>query len=146
MRGFPFERKDSGLHKNEVAAYRRNYHFGVRYYFNVNNEYIYPRIGLGYGWLTNYHPDDGSVADYDQTVHGLSLHLGVQFYSQEGLVISLDAAIGTKYAITRPETHPGFYNVYVRPTIGIGYDLTRLLSKGERKRRIQNSTIDPFQP
>lgn len=121
-----------------------NYMFGLRYYFNVNSNVLFPRVGLGYGWITNYYNDKIGNASYDQTVHGLSLHLGAQFYTLEGLVFNFDVGIASKVAITNPSSHPHFYSLYVRPNIGIGYDLTHLFNKGGKSDHIKNKDIDPF--
>lgn len=120
-----------------------NYQFGARYYLNVGSKFFFPRIGLGFGWVTNYH-DDRITVPYDQHVNGLTMHLGMQIYSAEGLVISVDAGMGSKVAILNPGNHPHFFPFYIRPCVGIGYDLTRLYAKGGT-RRLQNEEINPFE-
>lgn len=122
-----------------------NYQVGLRYYFNVGSEILYPRIGLGYGWVTNYYNANIGNDNYDQTVHGINAHLGTQVYSPEGFIFSFDLNIASKYTISMENTHPFFYNIYIRPNIGIGYDLTRLFGRSKRKTLIKNKAINPFE-
>lgn len=120
-----------------------NYQFGARYYLDVGSEFFFPRIGLGMGWVTNYYDERIGTAPYDQHVEGLTLHLGMQIYSSEGVVFNFDAGMGSNAAIIRSSSHPHFYAFYIRPCIGIGYDLTRLFEKGGT-RRVKNKEINPF--
>ncbi|GAB5540026.1 MAG: hypothetical protein Salg2KO_21290 [Salibacteraceae bacterium] len=120
-----------------------NYHFGLRYYANIGSPYIYPRIGVGFGWLSNYYNDRIGMSKYDHSVEGMSVQLGVQFYSAEGVVFSFDAGMGSKVLITNPNRHPYFFDFYIRPCIGIGYDIARLFDK-ERGNKIRNKEISPF--
>lgn len=120
-----------------------NYHAGIRYYFDVGSNSIFPRVGLGYGWIANY-ISEGSSPSMDQNVHGLSLHLGTQFYTLEGVVFNFDVTFSSRYVITSMDRHPDFFGLYVRPCIGIGYDLTRLFSGDEDEGKIRNREIDPF--
>lgn len=119
-----------------------NYQIGMRYSFNVGNQYLYPRVGLGFGWITNYYDHRIKNKAYDHSVEGASLHLGVQVYSGEGFVFSFDAGMGSKLAITRPNRHPYFYNFYIRPCIGVGYDISRLFKSSGK--HIKNDEINPF--
>lgn len=121
-----------------------NYHLGVRYYFNVGNEVFFPRVGLGFGWISNYYTEAIASSEYDQNVKGLSLHLGAQFYTFEGLVFNFDVAMSSKFVITAPESHPHFFPFYIRPCIGIGYDLSNLFGEENGSKRIKNKEIDPF--
>jgi hypothetical protein len=121
-----------------------NYHFGIRYYFNVGSDAFFPRIGLGYGWVTNYYSEKIGNQPYEQHVKGLSLHLGAQFYSPDGIVFNFDLGMASKYTILNSSSHPYFFPFYIRPNVGIGYDLTRLLGRGERQHNVKNRTIDPF--
>lgn len=122
-----------------------NYQFGLRYYFDTGNEFIFPRVGLGYGWITNYYNENIGNLHYKQHVNGLILHLGLQFYTSEGLVFNFDLGMASKYAIANPESHPYFYTFYIRPTIGVGYDFTHLFSKSKKGKHIRNKEINPFQ-
>lgn len=121
-----------------------NYHAGIRYYFNVGSEVLFPRVGLGFGWIANYYNDRLGNDPLDQRVSGLSLHLGAQFFTFEGLVFNFDVAMGSRYAITRASDHPLFFPFYIRPCIGIGYELTTLFRKDASNKMIQNKEIDPF--
>jgi len=121
-----------------------NYQVGVRYYFNVGNEFIFPRIGAAFGWITNYYNQRIGAANYNQNVQGGSLQLGVQIISLEGFVFNFDAGMGTNAAIIKPKSHPHFYNFYIRPCIGIGYDLSRLFNKDRDAKRVKNKAINPF--
>ncbi|MEX2595429.1 MAG: hypothetical protein WEC59_00760 [Salibacteraceae bacterium] len=121
-----------------------NFSGGLRYYFDVKSDVIYPRFGIGYGWITNYYSDGLMTSDYDQNVHGLSAHIGTQVYSTEGLVFNFDIGMATKHAITNSQNHPNFFPFYIRPNIGIGFDLTRLFSKEGKTRHVKNNPIDPF--
>ncbi len=121
-----------------------NYHFGLRYYINVGSEALFPRIGIGYGWIANYYSPSIGNQLYDQNVKGLSLHLGAQFYTVEGLVFNFDVAMSSKLVIANADNHPSFFPFYARPCIGIGYDLTKLFRDDEGASRIRNKEIDPF--
>ncbi|MDB9701614.1 hypothetical protein OAA53_02645 [Salibacteraceae bacterium] len=121
-----------------------NYQLGVRYSFNVGSQYIFPRIGLGFGWITNYYDHRIMSAPYDQTVDGLSLHTGVQVYSGEGFIFSFDLGMGSKIAITNANSHPHFYSFYIRPCVGVGYDIARLFYKRDNS-TIKNKEINPFE-
>ena len=122
-----------------------NYQVGLRYYFNIGSEVLYPRIGVGYGWVTNYYNANIGNDNYDQTVHGINAHIGTQVYSPEGFIFSFDLNFASKYAISMENTHPFFYNIYIRPNIGIGYDLTQLFGESKRKTLIKNKAINPFE-
>lgn len=119
-----------------------NYHTGFRYYFDIKHESIYPRAGVGFGWIANYYNTRIGPADYNQNVFGLASHVGLQFYSPAGLVISVDLLATARPFIVNVDQHPYFTKVYVRPTLGIGYDIQRLFKK--RNKSVQNKTIDPF--
>ncbi|NQV52312.1 MAG: hypothetical protein HQ500_03975 [Flavobacteriales bacterium] len=121
-----------------------NYHFGLRYYLNVGSEVLFPRIGIGYGWIANYYSPSIGNRSYDQNVKGLSLHLGAQFYTVEGLVFNFDVAMSSKLVISNVNDHPSFFPFYLRPCIGIGYDLTKLVNDDDGSGRIRNKEIDPF--
>jgi len=121
-----------------------NYQFGLRYYLNVGSNVVFPRAGLGFGWVTNYYDSRIGSKTYSQHVNGLTVHLGTQVYSEEGLVFNFDLGLGSKYLILNPSSHPHFRTVYVGPNVGIGYDLTRLFSGGTKSRRIKNNEINPF--
>jgi hypothetical protein len=121
-----------------------NWGTGIRYYFNLNNDVLFPRVGLGYGWITNYYNEAIGNQAYNQQVYGLLGHVGVQFYSTEGLVFNFDLGMGSKYIITNAVQHPFFYAFYIRPNIGIGYDLTRIWSRSKEGRTIKNKEINPF--
>lgn len=121
-----------------------NWGVGLRYYFDLMNDNIFPRIGLGYGWITNYYNESIGAQPYDQSAFGLLLHLGIQFYSAEGFVFSFDAGLGSRYTITNIVNHPHFYTIYVRPNVGIGYDLSRIWKKSSKSKTIKNKTINPF--
>lgn len=123
-----------------------NYQFGLRYYFNVGSDVIFPRVGLGYGWITNYYNELIGNAPYKQKVQGLSLHLGTQFYSPEGIVVNFDIAAGSKYGIVNANEHPHFFGLYVRPSIGLGIDLTQFFSDRKKSEHIRNKVIDPLAP
>ncbi len=122
-----------------------NYQAGIRYYFNVGSEVLYPRIGIGYGWVTNYYNVKIGNNNYDQNVHGINAHIGTQVYSPEGFIFSFDLNFASKYAISMASRHPFFYTIYIRPNIGIGYDLTRLFGRSQRKTLIKNKAINPFE-
>jgi hypothetical protein len=122
-----------------------NWGVGLRYYFDLMNENIFPRIGLGYGWITNYYNEAIGTQTYDQSAYGLLLHLGIQFYSAEGFVFSFDAGLGSRYTITNIVSHPHFYPIYIRPNIGIGYDLSRIWKKSSNAKTIKNRAINPFE-
>ena len=122
-----------------------NFQIGLRYYFNVGSEVLFPRIGIGYGWVTNYYNAKIGNSSYDQTVHGINAHVGTQVYSPEGFIFSLDLNFASKYAISMGNNHPHFFTLYVRPNIGIGYDLTRLFGRSKRKTLIKNKAINPFE-
>ena len=122
-----------------------NYQLGLRYYFNVGSEVLFPRIGFGYGWVTNYYNEQIGNVKYDQTVFGINMHVGTQVYSAEGFIFSFDINVASKYTISNENRHPFFYSLYVRPNIGIGYDLTRLFSQSKHKRHIKNKAINPFE-
>jgi hypothetical protein len=113
-----------------------NYQFGLRYYFDVGSDVLFPRVGIGYGWVTNYYDERLAGLDYDQHVEGISLHIGVQFYSMEGVVFNFDVGMSSKYAISQGDQHPFFYPLYVRPNVGIGYDLVRLFGKTRSGTRV----------
>jgi hypothetical protein len=119
-----------------------NYHTGVRYYFDINQEAVFPRAGLGFGWITNYYNTKIGSASYNQNVYGFSAHAGTQIYSHVGVVFSIDLVVTAQPFILNSDQHPHFQNLYLRPTIGIGYDLQRLFKK--RTKNVQNKTIDPF--
>lgn len=121
-----------------------NYHFGVRYYFDVGNDQFFPRLGVGCGWITNYYDTRIGVKSYVQNVQGFAIQPGAQFYSAEGFVFSFDLAISGAPFIFNPNTHPYFYKAYVRPCIGIGYDLTRILQIKRKTKKIKNDEINPF--
>jgi hypothetical protein len=118
----------------------------LRYYIDAGSDLLFPRVGIGYGWITNYHSDAIGHLNYEQTVYGLSLHLGVQFYTPEGFVFNFDLGMGSRYTITQVDMHPHFYEFYIRPNIGIGYDLTKLITGRNKVERIRNQEINPFQP
>ncbi len=121
-----------------------NWGVGLRYYFNLNNEVLYPRIGIGYGWITNYYNEAIGNQAYEQSVYGLLTHVGLQFYSTEGLVFNFDLGMGSKYTITNTADHPFFYTFYIRPNVGIGFDLTRIWNKSKEGKTIKNKEINPF--
>lgn len=120
-----------------------NYHAGFRYYFDINHEAIFPRAGLGFGWIANYYNTRIGTADYNQSVFGLASHVGLQFYSDAGLVISVDLLATASPFLLNADQHPHFTKIYLRPTLGIGYDVQRLFKK--RSKNVQNKTIDPFE-
>jgi len=128
---------------NITIAPSVNWGLGLRYYFNVNSTAVYPRLGVGYGWITNYYNEAIGTASYDQSVYGLMLHAGTQVYSNEGIIFSFDLGMASKHAIARPFAHPHFYTFYLRPMIGVGFDLSRFWNK-EDDSRIKNRSIDPF--
>jgi len=128
---------------NYTIPSSNNYHFGLRYYANVGSQYIFPRVGIGYGWLSNYYNQKIGTDPYDHSVEGLSLQLGLQFYSYEGLVFSFDAGMGSKVLISNPSSHPHYFDFYIRPCIGIGYDIARIFNK-DRTKRLRNQEITPF--
>jgi len=120
-----------------------NYQAGIRYYFDVGSNILFPRVGLGFGWITNYYDQRITLANYDQSVEGISLTTGIQVYSFEGFVFNFDLAMSSKLVITNPKTHPFFYGFYIRPCVGIGYDITRLFSR-KRSDTLKNKEINPF--
>ena len=120
-----------------------NYLLGFRYHFNVGSEMIFPHAGLGFGWITNYYDQRIGLMKYDQNVYGLSLHTGVQIYSEEGFVFNFDIAMSSSAVIANPNTHPYFYVFYIRPCVGVGYDLARVFNK-ENGQTIKNRKINPF--
>lgn len=121
-----------------------NWQVGARYYINVNSEVVFPRIGISYGWITNYYADRIGNTEYDQNVTGFSVHIGSQFYTLEGLVISVDLTGSSRVFIANVGTHPYFFDVYIRPAVGIGVDLHSLFSRGGDGKKIRNRAIDPF--
>lgn len=121
-----------------------NYHFGMRYYLNVGSNLIFPRVGLSYGWITNYYDQRIGNRNYLQTVDGLCGQIGVQFYSTEGIVVNFDLAMSGAALVTHQSVHPYFFNFYLRPCIGIGYDLSRIYNR-DRGERIRNNEISPFE-
>jgi|APSaa5957512493_1039668.scaffolds.fasta_scaffold33966_2 hypothetical protein len=120
-----------------------NYMLGLRYYINANSDILFPRVGLGYGWITNYYTDQLANVDYMQKVEGLSLHLGVQFYTLDGLVVNFDLGMASNLAITQVDQHPYFFDFYLRPMIGVGYGITNLFGDADRSKHIKNKTIRP---
>lgn len=128
---------------NAVIKPSYNFQAGLRYYLNVGSDIIFPRIGLGFGWITNYYDQRITLVKYDQNVQGLSVSTGLQVYSFEGFVFSFDLAMSSNLIITKPQTHPFFYGFYIRPCIGIGYDLTRIFGS-QRSGTIKNKEINPF--
>ncbi|MEZ4721314.1 MAG: hypothetical protein R2813_05485 [Flavobacteriales bacterium] len=116
---------------------------GGRYYFDVGSDLIFPRIGFGYGWITNYYDERIGTAVYDQSVDGLSIHTGLQIYSEEGVIFNFDIAMSSNLVINNPSTHPYFFAFYIRPCIGVGYDVSRAFNR-KKSRRIQNKEINPF--
>ena len=120
-----------------------NYQIGLRYSFDVGSKFIYPRVGLGFGWVTNYYDERIKNKPYDHSVEGATLHAGIQVYSGEGFVFSFDAGMGSNLIITNQNSHPHFYPFYIRPCIGIGYDVSRLFDRKNRK--IKNDEINPFE-
>jgi len=121
-----------------------NYHFGVRYYFDVGSDQFFPRVGIGYGWIANYYNADLNLKDYEQSAKGLSLHLGAQFFTVEGLVFNFDVAMASNYSLIQADRHPDFFPFYLRPCIGIGYEITTLFDKDDGRKKIRNKEIDPF--
>lgn len=121
-----------------------NYMLGLRYYINANSDVLFPRVGLGYGWITNYYSDKIGNAAYKQKVEGLSLHLGVQFYTPDGIVFNFDLGMASNIAITQASQHPNFYNFYLRPMVGIGFDLMNIFGEGDKSRKIKNKAIKPL--
>jgi hypothetical protein len=120
-----------------------NYHAGLRYYFDVNSEVVFPRVGLGFGWITNYYNEKIGNQLYDQSVYGLSAQVGAQFYAASGIVVNFDIAMSSSAVILSPQTHPHFFGFYARPCIGIGYDLQRIF-KTKKPKSVQNKEINPF--
>lgn len=121
-----------------------NYQLGLRYYINVGSQVLFPRVGFGVGWVTNYYDSRIGTKPYNEHVNGLTLHLGAQVYSEEGFVFNFDLGLGSKYIIFNASSHPYFRTVYLGPNIGIGYDLSRLFNKEAKTRRIKNREINPF--
>ncbi len=120
-----------------------NYHAGLRYYFDVNSDVVFPRVGLGFGWITNYYNEKIGNQPYDQSAYGLSAQVGAQFYAASGIVVNFDIAMSSNTVILSPQTHPHFFRFYARPCIGIGYDLQRLFEK-KKPKSVQNKEINPF--
>ena len=120
-----------------------NYLLGFRYHLDAGSEMIFPHAGIGYGWVTNYYDQRISLIKYDQNVYGLSLHTGVQIYSEEGFVFNFDLAMSSSAVIANPDKHPYFFAFYIRPCVGIGYDLARVFDK-EKGQTIKNRKINPF--
>lgn len=122
-----------------------NYLLGFRYYFDVNSTIVFPRVGLSFGWVTNYYNENIGSQPYRQKAEGLSLHTGLQVYSTEGIVVNLDLVMSSKYVILNAEEHPHFYPFYIRPAIGIGIDLNSIsFQRREKKKTIKNKEIDPL--
>lgn len=122
-----------------------NYQFGLRYYINVGSDMLFPRVGLGMGWVTNYYDSRIGTRAYDQHVNGLTLHLGAQVYSEEGFVFNFDLGLGSKYTLLNPTKHPFFRTVYFGPNVGIGYDMSRIFNKNSKQDRVKNREINPFE-
>ena len=120
-----------------------NYQIGLRYSFDIGNQFIYPRIGVGFGWVTNYYDQRIKNKSYDHSVEGATVHAGIQVYSGEGFVFSFDAGMGSKLAITNQNMHPHFYPFYIRPCIGVGYDVSRLFN--QKTKKFKNDEINPFE-
>ena len=121
-----------------------NYLLGFRYYFDVNSDFIYPRIGLSFGWITNYYSERIGSESYKQKVEGLSLQVGTQFYSAEGFVLNLDLAMSSRHVILQEDMHPHFYTFYLRPAIGVGFDINSIGNRKKKSRTIKNERIDPL--
>lgn len=121
-----------------------NYQGGLRYSFNIGSEFVYPRVGVGFGWVTNYYDTRIKAKSYDHHVEGVTLHAGIQVYSNEGFVFSFDAGMGSKLTITNPNRHPHFYSFYIRPCIGVGFDIARFFERKDGK-KIKNDEINPFE-
>lgn len=121
-----------------------NLNGGLRYYFDVNSEVLYPRAGLVFGWVTNYYSDKIGGMSYDQSAYGLSIQAGTQFYTSNGLVVNLDITGSSKFLILKKESHPNFFNLYIRPNIGLGIDLHKILKKRKSTQLIKNKPLTPF--
>lgn len=122
-----------------------NYLLGFRYYFDVKSNIIYPRIGAAFGWVTNYYNSKIGNESYSQKVNGLSIQVGTQFYSTEGVVLSIDLVMSSKYLIVSADSHPHFYSFYIRPAIGVGIDISGIKKKKKKAKTIKNDRIDPLQ-
>jgi hypothetical protein len=138
--GYAPQTKDGTI--NIPASF--NYQGGLRYSINIGSEFVYPRLGIGFGWVTNYYDSRIKMKSFDHHVEGITLHAGIQVYSNEGFVFSFDAGMGSKLTITNPNRHPHFYSFYIRPCIGVGYDVTRLFKRKDGK-KIKNDEINPFE-
>lgn len=121
-----------------------NWQVGTRYYFNVGSEMIYPRAGFAVGWITNYYHDLIGAAVYNPSVYGPSAQLGLQIVSVHGIVVNLDAAMAAEAFIFDRPSHPHFYDFYIRPSVGIGYEISRL-SLARKKKDLLNKEINPFE-
>ncbi|GAB4378329.1 MAG: hypothetical protein Kow0075_08130 [Salibacteraceae bacterium] len=121
-----------------------NYTVGVRYYFDVGSEYFFPRIGLAAGWVTNYYHQAIGNQPYDSHVNGISGHIGVQVYSTEGVVFSFDASMSSNVVIFKSSSHPYFYPFYIRPSVGIGFDLVRIFTSKSERSPVRNKAINPL--
>jgi len=122
-----------------------NWAVGLRYYIKVGNEMVYPRVGLQFGWVTNYY--DARIEDnpYEPEVYALSGQLGVQVYSQRFFIFNLDLFVTPEFTVLDLEDHPHFYPYLIRPAIGIGLDLTQFLSSLKKTEKNQkNKPINIF--
>jgi len=121
-----------------------NYLLGFRYYFNVNSNVLYPRLGVSLGWVTNYYNERIGGDSYKQRVEGMSIQAGTQIVSADGFILSLDLSMSSRYVILNEDEHPYFYDFYIRPTLGVGLDIGRLGLKRNKRKTIKNDRIDPL--
>lgn len=120
-----------------------NFNGGLRYYIKTKSDIVFPRVGANFGWITNYYSDSLYNKPYSPHASGVSVHTGVQVYSNSGIVFSLDLVGSSRLLLFNQAKHPHFFTVYVRPSIGIGIDLNQIFS-GERSKTIKNEELNPL--